>query len=73
MTKELVMNAILAMLARHNIKKGCIFNNDRGSQYTSKAVMELLKQYGLRQSFSRLGMPGDNAWTESFIVTMKKS
>jgi len=72
MTKELVMNAIMAMLARHTIEKGCIFHNDRGSQYTSKAVMELLQQHGLRQSFSRVGMPGDNAWSESFFATMKK-
>ncbi len=72
MTKELVINAILAVLARHKLVKGCIFHSDRGSQYTSKAVMELLKQYGFRQSFSRVGMPGDNAWSESFFATMKK-
>lgn len=72
MTKELVMNAILAMLARHEIPERCIFHSDRGSQYTSKAVMRLLQQYGLRQSFSRVGMPGDNAWSESFFATMKK-
>lgn len=72
MTKELVINAILAMLARHELTEGCIFHSDRGSQYTSKAVMGLLKQYGLRQSFSRVGMPGDNAWSESFFATMKK-
>ena len=72
MTKELVINAILAMLARHKLEAGCIFHSDRGSQYTSKAVMILLKQYGLRQSFSRVGMPGDNAWSESFFATMKK-
>ena len=34
--------------------------------------MELLQQYGFRQSFSRVGMPGDNAWSESFFATMKK-
>ena len=72
MTKELVINAILAMLARYELAKGCIFHSDRGSQYTSKAVMGLLQQYGLRQSFSRVGMPGDNAWSESFFATMKK-
>jgi len=72
MTKDLVLNAILGMLARHDLAKGCIFHSDRGSQYTSKAVMGLLQQYGLRQSFSRVGMPGDNAWSESFFATMKK-
>lgn len=72
MTKDLVIKAILSMLAKHKLEEGCIFHSDRGSQYTSKAVMDLLKQYGLRQSFSRVGMPGDNAWAESFFATMKK-
>ncbi len=72
MTKELVINAILAMIARHKLAEGCIFHSDRGSQYTSKAVMGMLQQYGLHQSFSRVGMPGDNAWSESFFATMKK-
>jgi len=39
MTKELALNAIMAMLARHKLLKECIFHSDRGSQYTSKAVM----------------------------------
>jgi putative transposase len=45
MTKELVLNAIMAMLARHKLVKGCIFHSDRGSQYTSKAVIGLLQKY----------------------------
>ena len=72
MTKELVLNAITAMLARTELAKGCIFHSDRGSQYTSKAVMGLLQRHGLRQSFSRVGMPGDNAWSESFFAHLKK-
>jgi len=72
MTKELVINALLAVLARHALHEGCIFHSDRGSQYTSNAFMELLKKYGIRQSFSRVGMPADNSWAESFFATMKK-
>ena len=72
MTKELVINALLAVLARHELHEGCIFHSDRGSQYTSNAFMGLLKQYGIRQSFSRVGMPADNSWCESFFATMKK-
>ena len=67
MTKELVINAILAMLAKHRLEKGCIFYSDRGSQYISNAVMALFKRYGLSQSFSCVGVPGDNAWVESFF------
>ena len=51
---------------------GTIFHSDRGSQYTSKEFMETLKLYGIKQSFSRVGMPGDNAWAESFFATLKK-
>lgn len=72
MTKELVIKAILSMVAKHTFPEGCIFHDDRGSQYTSKAVMDLLLQLGFRQSFSRVGMPGDNAWSESFFATLKK-
>ena len=72
MKKELVIQAILNALARHKLHKGAIYHADRGSQYTSKAVKELLELYGIKQSFSRVGMPGDNAWAESFFATLKK-
>jgi len=72
MKKELVIQAFLNAQARHRLKPGIIFHSDRGSQYTSKAFMDTLKQYGIRQSFSRVGMPGDNAWAESFFATLKK-
>ena len=34
--------------------------------------MGLLKKFGIKQSFSRVGMPGDNAWSESFFANLKK-
>ena len=72
MKKELVIKAFLNAQARHNVAPGVIFHSDRGSQYTSKEFMETLKLYGIKQSFSRVGMPGDNAWAESFFATLKK-
>jgi putative transposase len=72
MTKELVINAFLAMMARYRLEPGCIFHSDRGSQYTSKAFKEIVAMHGMCQSFSRVGMPGDNAWSESFFANMKK-
>ena len=72
MKKDLVIQAFINAQARHGLKPGTIYHSDRGSQYTSKAFMETLKQYGLKQSFSRVGMPGDNAWAESFFATLKK-
>ena len=70
MSKELVIRAFLNAQARHNLPEGTIFHSDRGSQYTSKAFMAILKQYGIKQSFSRVGQPGDNAWAESFFATL---
>jgi len=72
MKKELVIRAFLNAQARHILPKDVIFHSDRGCQYTSQAFMDTLKQYGIRQSFSRVGMPGDNAWAESFFATLKK-
>ena len=72
MTKELVINAFLSMTARYSFQLDCIFHSDRGSQYTSNAFKELVAMHGMRQSFSRVGVPGDNAWSESFFANMKK-
>ena len=72
MKKELVIQAFVNAQARHNLSAGTIFHSDRGSQYTSQAFMDMLKLYGIKQSFSRVGMPGDNAWAESFFATLKK-
>jgi len=69
---ELVVRAFLNAQARHALKRGSVFHSDRGSQYTSAEFMEILRLYGIRQSFSRVGMPGDNAWSESFFATLKK-
>jgi putative transposase len=72
MRKELVIRAFLNAQARHNLSAGTIFHSDRGSQYTSNEFAETLKLYGIKQSFSRVGMPGDNAWAESYFATLKK-
>lgn len=72
MKKELVLRAFLNAQARHRLSAGAIFHSDRGSQYTSYVFMDTLKQYGIKQSFSRVGMPCDNAWAESFFATLKK-
>ena len=72
MTKDLVLDTIKAAKKRWHLPEGVIFHSDRGSQYTSKEVVKLLQQYGFSQSFSRIGMPGDNAWSESFFSILKK-
>jgi len=72
MKSELVEQAIRRAVKCWAIPAGCIFHSDRGSQYTSAVVGELLSRNGIRQSFSRVGKPGDNAWSESFFANLKK-
>lgn len=72
MKSELVEDAIKKALTRWPIPAGSVFHSDRGSQYTSHKVRKLLAKHRLHQSFSRVGMPGDNAWSESFFANLKK-
>ena len=72
MKKELAIRAFLNAQSRYGLGSGTIFHSDRGSQYTSNDFITTLAQYGVTQSFSRVGMPGDNAWSESFFATLKK-
>lgn len=48
-----------------------VFHSDRGSQYGSSAFRAALADAGILQSMSRRANPYDNAWTESFIGTLK--
>ena len=48
-----------------------IFHSDRGSQYGSALFRQALAGAGMRQSMSARANPYDNAWTESFIGTLK--
>jgi len=72
MNRQLVMDTIRVAHMCWRLPQGCIFHSDRGSQYTSKEVADLLASFGIRQSFSRVGLPGDNAWSESFFSILKK-
>lgn len=49
----------------------CIFHSDRGVQYTSKEVRNLLEKSGFIQSMSRKGNCWDNAVAESFFKILK--
>jgi transposase InsO family protein len=59
-------------MMRWRSPKGTIFHSDRGSQFTSTMVMSFLKRLGIRQSFSRVVKPKDNAWSESFFSNFKE-
>lgn len=72
MKKELILHTLKAAQERWRLPEGVIFHSDRGSQYTSDDVMKQVADNGWMQSFSRVGTPGDNAWSESFFSILKK-
>ena len=41
-------------------------------QLRAEDVMKKVSEYGWKQSFSYVGRPGDNAWSESFFSILKK-
>ena len=72
MKKELVLQTLKAAHDRWHLSADVIFHSDRGSQYTAQDVMKQVSNYGWKQSFSFVGKPGDNAWSESFFSILKK-
>jgi len=72
MRADLVVHALKQALQSRPKSSGVIFHSDRGSQYGSRAFRALLDKASLRQSMSRRANPYDNAWTESFMGTLKR-
>jgi putative transposase len=70
---DLVLEALhQALQTRSTHPLLTIFHSDRGSQYSSTAFRQALARAGLRQSMSARANPYHNAWTESFIGTLKR-
>ena len=67
---DLVLEALHQALQTRPVDR-TIFHSDRGSQYGSTSFRNALAKAGLRQSMSARSNPYDNAWTESFIGTLK--
>lgn len=70
MRSDLVLGALHQALQTRPAER-TIFHSDRGSQYGSTPFRQALARAGLRQSMSARANPYDNAWTESFIATLK--
>ncbi len=68
---DLVCAAFQQAFGSRRLTPNLIFHSDRGSQYGSAAFRQLLRQAGCRQSMSARANPYHNAWTESFIGTLK--
>jgi putative transposase len=71
MRSDLVIDAMQKALDSRCGRQDLIFHSDRGSQYGSTAFRDLLRTYGVRQSMSARANPYHNAWTESFMGTLK--
>jgi len=72
MRSDLVCQALQQALHSRPRVGSLIFHSDRGSQYGSKAFRRILEQAGIEQSMSARANPYHNAWTESFIGTLKR-
>jgi putative transposase len=68
----LVCQALRMALLGRNPKIDLIHHSDRGVQYASQAIRDLLEQHHLTLSMSRKGDPWDNAMMESFFGTLKR-
>jgi len=68
---DLVSDALRKSLKSRPRNSNLIFHSDRGSQYGSKVFRRLLEKAGITQSMSRRANPYDNAWSESFMGTLK--
>lgn len=53
------------------LSKNTLFHSDRGCQYTSQEVRNILQQAGWTQSMSAKGYCYDNAYAESFFASFK--
>lgn len=71
MDRCLILDAVRMAYWRRKPKKGLIFHSDRGSQYCSHEVQQLLISYGMISSMSRKGDCWDNAVAESFFGSLK--
>ena len=70
-TEATVIPAFNMAVKKRPPERLMIFHSDRGLQYASKKMVNLLASYGIRQSMSRKGNCWDNAVAESFFKTLK--
>ena len=74
MRSDLVVSALQQALESRPQTRSqrTLFHSDRGSQYGSSAFRAVLAGAGMRQSMSARANPYDNAWSESFMGTLKR-
>jgi transposase InsO family protein len=68
---SLIITALDSAAGTIDIRPGCIFHSDRGSNYTSYEFATTLANKDIRQSVGRTGICWDNAMAESFFSALK--
>ncbi len=68
---QLATDALRMAILRRKPPRGVIHHSDRGVQYLCDDYVEVLDDNGFHISCSAKGNPYDNAWTESFMKTLK--
>lgn len=71
MTQELVLAALRRAIHARRPAAGLVFHSDRGSQYASHEVRQVLSMNKMQQSMSGKGNCYDNAVTESWFAGYK--
>jgi transposase InsO family protein len=67
----LVVTALQNALTRREPPRGLIFHSDQGCQYSSQAVRQTLRLWGMQPSMSARGNCYENATAEAFFSTLK--
>ena len=71
MEDALIIDALKQGLSSRQPAPGLIAHSDRGGQYVSDELRELMETHQIRQSMSRADDPYDNAFAESFWSRFK--
>jgi len=69
--RHLTLDALKMAISRRKPPEGVIHHTDRGVQYLCEEYTKLLKENKFFISCSAKGNPYDNAWSESFMKTIK--
>jgi len=70
--ENIILKVVEKALISRNPESGLIFHSDRGTQYCSTRVRNILQCNGIQQSMGAKGTCYDNAVLESFFSTLKK-
>lgn len=71
MTDSIVTDALKMALFRRKVRSDLLLHSDRGSQYASDNMQQLLRNSKIECSMSRKGNCWDNAVAESFFHSLK--